>query len=75
MPVLRQINENYLQPEFQVAWKPKVERCTKSDIVAFRANIRLTLLIEKYREFQMESDDKFSLENRMNNYITALAIF
>jgi hypothetical protein len=48
-----------IPPEFQVALKPKVERYnvhTKSDIVAFRAHIRFTLLIEKYRDSQMGSN-------------------
>ena len=44
-------------PEFQVVLKPKVERCTKSDIIAFRVYIRFTLLIKKYRQFQMGFND------------------
>jgi hypothetical protein len=45
-----------LAPEFQVALKPKVERCTKSDIVAFRTLIGFTIVIVKNREFQMGSN-------------------
>jgi hypothetical protein len=40
-----------LPPEFQVALKPKVERCTESDKVAFRALIGVTSIIKKYIEF------------------------
>ena len=51
------IINNKIPPQFQVVKKQKVERRTKYDIVAFRAHIRFTLLIEKYREFQMGSND------------------
>ena len=50
-------NSYYIPPEFQVELKSKVERCTKSYKVAFRAHIRFTLLIEKHKEFQIGSND------------------
>ena len=68
-----------LPPEFQVAWKPKVERCTKSDIqsdvVAFRSFVGFTFLIEKKERIGNGIRWNFSLENRTDNYILAEGIF
>jgi hypothetical protein len=50
-------NKDNIPPEFQVALKPKVERCTESGKVAFRAHIRVTFHIETYREFKMRSNN------------------